>query len=282
MAGKAAKVALFAGLAAAVAAPSPCTFTTHSYSGTSLGGRPVSPADNASQCCDMCRKLPGCEAGGLDPKHGLCYPMANITGWENDPRYVGCVPSGGNSSTGETFHFATKTLRLELFKQTLALKNVTVMVGGTQQGLLHTDDPWQNNIGFPLWRLNVSDCVSLVEFPLTALSQRALKTAYEIVGGALVLRWEGVPLPTINGSVDVEVVITPRPNGLGMDLRGSVSQSIVDGGARVCSHAFALPAFDSMFFRDSCRDSQQLSCHESENVRHETVRFHGAAGQLLN
>jgi hypothetical protein len=65
-----------------------CAFGPHSYTGTSLGGRPVVPPDNQTQCCEICKALPGCEAGGLDPKGGLCYPMVNVTGWGVDRRSV--------------------------------------------------------------------------------------------------------------------------------------------------------------------------------------------------
>ena len=128
-----------------------------------------------------------------------------------------------------------------------------------RQGLLHADDPWQSGVGFPLWRLNVSDCASPLEYPLSATTRRAGATSHAVVAGVLVLRWEGVPLPAVlGGTIDVEVTATPRPNGKGLALRGSISQSQGGPGTppAVCSHAFALPSFDSMFFRD--REHEQL------------------------
>ena len=141
---------------------SSCKFIRHSYLGKSLGGRPVVPANNQTQCCEICQSLPACEAAGLDPKAGKCYPVANVSGWEADDRYVGCVPSGPTPA-GQTFTFATANTALTFDAATLALRNVTVTVDGTRQGLLHTDDPWQSATGFPFWRLNVSDCSSPVE-----------------------------------------------------------------------------------------------------------------------
>ena len=128
-----------------------------------------------------------------------------------------------------------------------------------RQGLLHADDPWQSGVGFPLWRLNVSDCASPLEHPLSATTRRAAATSHAVVAGVLVLRWEGVPLPAVlGGTIDVEVTAAPRPNGKGLALRGSVSQSQRGPGTppSVCSHAFALPSLDSMFFRD--REHERL------------------------
>ena len=237
---------------------SSCTFIRHSYIGKSLGGRPVVPANNQTQCCEICRSLPACEAAGLDSKAGRCYPVANVSGWESDPRYVGCVPSG--APTGHSFTFATAdTLALTFDEATLALRNVTVVVDGARQGLLHTDDPWQSKTGFPLWRVNVSDCSSPVEYPLTATSAGSAASAlsHTVVAGVLVLKWTGVPLPEpLTGTIDVEVTATPRPNGKGLALRGSVSQSQGVSSSSVCSHAFALPSLDSMFLRG--RKHEQL------------------------
>ena len=166
-----------------------CTFIRHSYTGKSLGGRPVAPADNQTQCCEICQSIPACEAAGLDPKAGMCYPVANISGWDIDARYVGCVPRG-RAPAGQAFTFAAAdTLALTFDAATLALRNVTVTVGGARQGLMYTDDPWQSGTGFPLWRLNVSDCASPVEYPLTATSGHAARTSHAVVAGALVLQW---------------------------------------------------------------------------------------------
>ena len=264
-----ASLALALSLPAAVPAPvagrnlrgpasgSGCAFRPHSYSGTSLGGRPVVPPDNQSQCCEICQSLPGCEAGGLDPKAGLCYPMANITAWNIDDRYVGCVPSS-HGAAADNFSFASDTLELLFDADTLALKNLTVTQAGVRQGLMQTDDPWQSGVGFPLWRLNVSDCSSPLEYSLSATTQLAANTSHAVAAGVLVLRWKGVPLPApLDGAIDVEVTATPRPNGKGLALRGSVAQSQGQGTPpSVCSHAFALPSFDSMFFRD--RKLEQL------------------------
>ena len=236
----------------ATGAASSCSFTQHSYNGKSLGGRPVAPADNQTQCCEICQTLPACEAAGLDPKAGRCYPVANVSGWVIDHRYTGCVPRS-RTPASQTFTFAAAdTLALSFDADTLALRNVTVTVDGVRQGLLHSDDPWQSGTGFPLWRLNVSDCASPVEYPLTAISGRAATTtSHAVVAGVLVLQWVGVPLPEpLNGTVDVEVTATPRPNGKGLALRGAVSQSRgAHGLSSVCSHAFALPSLDSMVFR---------------------------------
>jgi hypothetical protein len=133
-------VALLAAVVLPAAAPSgggpgACAFGPHSYSGTSLGGRPVVPPDNQSQCCEICRSLPGCQAGGLDPKAGRCYPVANITGWSVDRRYVGCVPPPRGGAAAATFSFASDTLELLFAADTLALKNVTVTQGGVRLGL---------------------------------------------------------------------------------------------------------------------------------------------------
>lgn len=82
------------------------------------------------------------------------------------------------------------------------------------------------------------------------------------MAGALVLQWRGVPTPEpLQGTLDVEVTATLRLNGKGLALRGSVSQSrqsrgTFAGRSSVCSHAFALPSFDSMFFRN--RKHEQL------------------------
>lgn len=239
-------------------ARSSCTFIRHSYIGTSLGGRPVVPPNNQTQCCEICQSLPSCQAAGLDPQAGKCYPVANISGWESDPRYIGCVPSPATGAA-RTFTFAAaNSLSLTFDDATLALRNVTVTVDGARQGLLHTDDPWQNATGFPLWRVNVSDCSSPVEFPLTALSSgAAATTSHAVVAGALVLNWRDVPLPSpLTGTIDVEVTVTPRPNGRGLALRGSVSQSRGASSSPICSHAFALPSLDSMFFRG--RKHEQL------------------------
>jgi hypothetical protein len=151
---------------------SSCSFNRHSYTGKSLGGRPVVPADNQTQCCEICRSLTACEAANLDPKAGRCYPATNISGWGIDARYIGCVPS--HLPTSQTFTFAAAdTVALTFDAATLALRNVTVVAGGVRQGLLHTDDPWQSVAGFPLWRLNVSDCASPVEYPMTAITAGA-------------------------------------------------------------------------------------------------------------